>query len=98
MRLALTVMSPGAQRTADVVLEADPATPVAHIAGQVAVFAGGGWTEQGPASIIVGAPAGERVLRFPDPGTRGSLGAASPDSAQPWAIPLYVGGRRVPPS
>ena len=44
MRLALTVASPGAQRTADIVLEADPATPVAHIAAHLDRFMSGYWT------------------------------------------------------
>jgi S-DNA-T family DNA segregation ATPase FtsK/SpoIIIE len=96
MRLALTVVSPSAQRTADVVIEADPATPVAHIAADLAGFMGG-WTGQCPPSIGAGGPAGGRVLRFPGPGSHGALAVDSPDPAQPSAIPLYVGGRLVPP-
>jgi hypothetical protein len=34
MRLALTVVSPGAQRAADVVLETDPATPAVQVAAE----------------------------------------------------------------
>ena len=54
MRLALTVVSPGAQRTADVVLEADPATPVAQVAAELGRFMDGDWTAQGPPSIGAG--------------------------------------------
>ena len=38
MRLALTVVSPAARRQADVLLEADPATPVATVAQQLDRF------------------------------------------------------------
>jgi hypothetical protein len=44
MRLALTVVAPGVQRTADVVLEADPATPVVRVAAELGHFMGDGWT------------------------------------------------------
>jgi DNA segregation ATPase FtsK/SpoIIIE, S-DNA-T family len=40
MRLSLTVVSPGAQRTADVVLEADAATPVVEVAAELGRFVG----------------------------------------------------------
>ena len=36
MRLAVTVVSPAAGRQADVVIDADPATPVAEVAVQLA--------------------------------------------------------------
>jgi S-DNA-T family DNA segregation ATPase FtsK/SpoIIIE len=97
MRLALTVVSPGAQRTADVVLEADPATSVAHIATELARFMGGDWTAQGPPSINAGGRPGARVLQFPGPRSHGSLAMASPDPGESWAVPLYISGQRVPP-
>jgi S-DNA-T family DNA segregation ATPase FtsK/SpoIIIE len=97
MRLALTVASPGAQRTADVVLEADPATPVARVAAELGRFMGGGWTAQGPPSIGAGGRPGARVLQFPGPHSDGSLAMASPDPAEPSALPLYVSGLRIPP-
>jgi len=96
MRLALTVLSLGAQRTADVVLEADPATPVARVAAELERFMGGDWTMLGPPSIGAGGGQGARVLRFPDPRSHGSLAVASPDPGEAWAVPLYVGGRRIP--
>ena len=50
MRLALTVVSPGAQRAADVVLEADPATPVVRVAAELGRFMGSDGTAQGTLS------------------------------------------------
>ena len=97
MRLALTVASPGAQRTADIVLEADPATPVAHIAAHLDRFMSGYRTAPGPPSIGAGGGPGARVLRFPGPRPHGSLAMASPDPGQPWAVPLYIAGLPVPP-
>src|ERR1700743_3739554 len=47
MRLALTVVSPGTRRTADVVLEADPATPVGRVAGEIGRFIGADLTTPG---------------------------------------------------
>ena len=58
MRLALTVVSPGAQRTADVVLEADPATPVVRVAAELGRFMGGDWTAPGTPSIGAGGGPG----------------------------------------
>jgi S-DNA-T family DNA segregation ATPase FtsK/SpoIIIE len=97
MRLALTVVSPGAQRTADVVLEADPATPVAQVAAELGRFLGGDRTAQGLPSIGAGGGNGARVLRFPGPRSQGSLAMSSPDPGEPFALPLYVSGRPVPP-
>jgi DNA segregation ATPase FtsK/SpoIIIE, S-DNA-T family len=97
MRLALTVVSPGAQRSADVVLEADPATPVAQVAAHLERFMSGYWTAPGPPSIGAGGRPGARVLRFPGPRPHGSLAMASPDPGQPWAVPLYISGLPVPP-
>src|ERR1700689_2297255 len=42
MRLAVTVVCPAARRSADVVLDADPATPMAAIAAELGRFAGAG--------------------------------------------------------
>jgi S-DNA-T family DNA segregation ATPase FtsK/SpoIIIE len=97
MRLALTVVSPGAQLPEDVVLEADPATPVAQLAVELGRFMSGGWTAQGPPSIDAGGGTGARVLRFPGPRSDGSLAMASPDPGEFWAVPLYVSGQRIPP-
>jgi len=97
MRLALTAVSPGAQRTADVVLEADPATPVARVAAELARFMGGDWTGQGPSSVNAGGRPGARVLRFPGPRSHGSLAMASPDSGEDIPVPLYISGQRIPP-
>ena len=97
MRLALTAVSPGAQRTADVVLEADPATPVARVAAELARFMGGDWTAPGPPLAGAGGRPGARVLRFPGPRSHGSLAMASPDPIEPSAVPLYVSSQRIPP-
>ena len=97
MRLALTVVSPGAQRTADVVLEADPATPLIRVAAEFGRFMGGDWTARGmPSTGTVGRP-GAKVFRFPGPRSLGSLAMASPDPDGPLAVPLYVANQQVPP-
>ena len=51
MRLALTVVSPAARQAADVMLEADPATPVAEIAAELERF-----IRHGPWSIRASRP------------------------------------------
>src|SRR5215469_12152151 len=86
MRLAITVVSPAARQTADVLLDADPATPVAGIAAQLERFMHG---------TALGAD-GARVVRFPGPRAQGSLAVADP-FGQPSAVPLYVDCRQVPP-
>jgi S-DNA-T family DNA segregation ATPase FtsK/SpoIIIE len=97
MRLALTVVSPGAQRMADVVLEADPATPVVRVAAELERFMGTDSTPQNEPSSGTGGRHGARVLRFPGPRSHGSLAMASPDPDGPFAAPLYVAGQRIPP-
>ncbi|HEY7262383.1 MAG TPA: FtsK/SpoIIIE domain-containing protein [Trebonia sp.] len=100
MRLALTVVSPAARQMADVVLDADPATPVEEIAGELERFAGAGfapvWDEA--ADAPAGGETGARVLRFPGPRSHGSLAmpgpAAKPESR---AVPLYIDCQRVAP-
>jgi S-DNA-T family DNA segregation ATPase FtsK/SpoIIIE len=96
MRLALTVVLPGVQRTADVVLEADPATPVVHIAAELGRFMSGDWTAPSLPSIGAGGRPGAQVLHFPGPPSHGSLAMDSPDISEPFAVPLYVGGQRIP--
>jgi hypothetical protein len=96
MRLALTVVSPSAQRMADVVLEADPATPVVRVAAELGRFMGTDPATQNGLSPSAGGGHGARVLRFPGPRSHGSLAMVSPDPDGPFAVPLYVAGRRVP--
>jgi len=96
MRLALTVVSPGAQRTVDVVLEADPATSAAQVAAELGRFLSGDRTAPGPPSIGV-AGSGAKVLRFPGPRSHGSLALGLPDPGEPLALPLYVSGQPIPP-
>ena len=109
MRLALTVVSPATRRWADVVLDADPATPVAEVAAELARMAYG--SARAAASTIPPDPAsGAQVLRFPPPRASGSAALASPSGyatlqAQPPQalsagapdIPLFVDFHLVSP-
>jgi len=91
MRLALTVVSPAARRSTDVVLDADPATSIAQVAAEMERFVFGGFT-------AAGHDAGAQVLRFPDPRVHGALAMAEPATAgQQQAIPVFVDYQRVPP-
>ena len=96
MRLALTVVAPGVQRTADVVLEADPATPVVRVAAELGHFMGDGWTAPSVSSSGAGGRPGANVFRFPGPRLHGSLAMVSPDPDGPFAVPLYVADQRIP--
>ena len=97
MRLVLTVAAPAVRRTADVVLEADPATPVADIAAELGRFISGDAMEH-HAPPGGGGRQGARVLRFPGAHSQGSLAMASPiPDAEPFSIPLYVDHHRIPP-
>jgi S-DNA-T family DNA segregation ATPase FtsK/SpoIIIE len=95
MRLALTVVSAATRQSADIVLDADPATPMRAVAAELERFArGGGVTDQ---------PGGARVLDFPARSrpsammSGGSL-AYSPVTreARP-AIPMYVDYQEISP-
>jgi DNA segregation ATPase FtsK/SpoIIIE, S-DNA-T family len=98
MRLALTVVSPTARQTADVVLDADPATPMTEIAAELERFIRGSRTDHYPAPPGGGGQQGARVLRFPGPRLQGSLAMASPlPYAEPLPVPLYVNYQRIPP-
>ena len=81
MRLAVTVVSPATRRFADVVLDADPATPVGELAAELdrLGFAGG-----------EAAADGARVLQFPRPGA----GGLRPVRTAP---PVYVDLGLIPP-
>jgi S-DNA-T family DNA segregation ATPase FtsK/SpoIIIE len=82
MRLALTVVSPADRRQADVVLEADPATPVGEIAGPLDRL-----LQTGHAGPVPAAPP-PGVLAFPGPrAAPGATGGAS----------LFVDQLLVPP-
>jgi DNA segregation ATPase FtsK/SpoIIIE, S-DNA-T family len=95
MRLALTVVSPAARQSADVIIDADPATPVGQIATELERFAYGGFTDprgsygadgEGPGGSAGAAPGespGARVLRFPGPRSQGSLAMADPAQPRP---------------
>jgi len=96
MRLALTVVSPTARHWADVVVDADPATPVGELAAELDRLAHGGFAGQQPPT----GPGHAQVLQFPGPQTYGSLamaGAVVGHAQQAQAVPLYVDFQRVPP-
>ena len=96
MRLALTVVSPTARHWADVVVDADPATPVGELAAELDRLAHGGFTGQQPPTSSGHA----QVLQFPGPHAHGSLAMAGPVAGYPkqaQAVPLYVDFQRVPP-
>ena len=97
MRLALTVAFPGAPRTVDVVLEADPATPATRVAAELERFLSGNLTTPGHPAIGPGGGAGARILRFPAPPAGVTLAAQFPDPGHPYPVALYVDGLRVPP-
>jgi S-DNA-T family DNA segregation ATPase FtsK/SpoIIIE len=86
MRVAVTVVSPAARQSADVVLDADPVTPVAEVAAELERFSYGGFVpEPYPRDPYAGggdaagqAEGGARVLRFPGPRSHGSLAMADP--------------------
>jgi DNA segregation ATPase FtsK/SpoIIIE, S-DNA-T family len=84
MRLALTVVSPAARRQADVLLDADPATPVAMVAEELDRLLHSGAASSGPAGPGGRDGPGGHVLQFPGP-------------RSPGAAPLYVDCKLVPP-
>ena len=93
MRLALTVVSPTARQMADVIIDADPGTPVAGLAAELEHFMFGGRAPGGYA----GQPGGAQVLQFPAARVEGSLAMSSPATrAEPLAAPLYVNYQLVP--
>src|ERR1017187_6145529 len=96
MRLALTVVSPATRQSADIVLDADPATPMRAVAAELDRFARGG----APPGELGGA----RVLDFPPrsrpSATPGGALAYSPSPAlgeDQLATPLYVDYQEVSP-
>jgi DNA segregation ATPase FtsK/SpoIIIE, S-DNA-T family len=97
MRLAVTVVSAAAGRWADVVLDADPATPVADVAAGLSRMADG-YGSDGAAGLA--GPDRAKVLAFPGPRGQGSLAvAAHPADArqQSASVPLYVSYQLIPP-
>src|ERR1700752_847186 len=108
MRLALTVVSPATRQVADVLLDADPATPVGEIAAELGRFASVGnvAAPDGAAGSYgageygagdAGGP-GPRGPQFSGPRPHGSRALSMPPaSTRPWAPPLYVDYQLVPP-
>ena len=97
--VALTVVAPATRRTADVLLEADPATPMADIAAELALHRRGG--EHGPAHARLRRwpSRGRGCFGFPAwPHAHGPLALSSPlPGAEPLSVPLYVNRRQIPP-
>ncbi len=97
MRLALTVVSPTSGQTADVVLEADPATPVASVSAELASAVAGSAAEVHHAATGSGNQSGAQVLRFPGRGLQGALALSFPSPGpMPPPVALYVHGQQVP--
>ena len=96
MRVALTVVAPAMRRTADVLLEADPATPMADIAAELSSLIA---DDEANAPRYGAWQQGTRVLRFPSPsGAQGALAMSTPRPSAEWLpIPLYVNRRQIPP-
>ena len=98
MRLALTVVSPATRQIADVILDADPATPVGQIAAELDRFASGGIARalDDPAQDSTG-PGGEDPP-VPRPGRAGLDGRVrTRPQTRSWTTPLYVDYQLVPP-
>src|SRR5262245_59606673 len=76
MRLALTVVTPAAGQRADVILDADPATPVAEVAAELTGLTGLTAGVSGP-----GADGYGQVLAFPGPRPATAGLAASPSGS-----------------
>jgi S-DNA-T family DNA segregation ATPase FtsK/SpoIIIE len=96
MRLALTVVSPTARQMADVIIDADPGTPVAGLAAELEHFMFDGRASGGYAGQL--GAGGARVLQFPASRVQGSLAMSSPAAyADPQAAPLYVNYQLVSP-
>src|SRR5712691_3640638 len=93
MRLALTVVSPAARQSADVLLDAAPETPVADVAAALERFARAGVA---PGAYHDAGQAGAHVLQFPGSRSRGPAALADPVGYSR-AVPLYVDYQRVPP-
>jgi S-DNA-T family DNA segregation ATPase FtsK/SpoIIIE len=97
MRLALTVVSPAGRLAADVMLEADPATPVAAVAAELERVIRGQGVEPHAGHGGRTGPQGARVLRFPGPRSEGSLAVSSPLPHVEPAVPLFVNCQQIPP-
>ena len=97
MRLALTVVSPAARRQADVLIDADPATPVAVVAAQLDRVLHSGAADGGPAPPA--GPGSRRGVSAPAAETAGAGGDVLPfpGPRSPGTAPLYVDHKLVPP-
>jgi hypothetical protein len=90
MRLALTVVSPTVRQQADVLLDADPATPVGEVAVELARLLYGGGAEPGGDGY-------GNVLCFPGPRAGGPRTAGPGGHPHPLAGSAVVGGIAAAP-
>jgi DNA segregation ATPase FtsK/SpoIIIE, S-DNA-T family len=107
MRLALTIVSPAERREKDVVLDADPATPVADLAAELErLLSGDRVTDPygsqrgtGPGSERGRGPSiGTRALPFPGSRAHDTLSLSSPSTDTEFLpVPLFVNYQRIPP-
>jgi DNA segregation ATPase FtsK/SpoIIIE, S-DNA-T family len=99
LRVALTVVAPAMRRTANVLLEADPATQMADVSAELAAVIAGDTVERHDAPGYGGGQQhGARVLRFPGLEAQGSFALSSPaPSAARMSVPLYLNRRQIPP-
>ena len=97
MRVALTVVAPAMRRTADVLLEADPATPMADIAAELASSSPAATWTAGPRRSAA-ASRGRGCSGFPGRARMArSLCPHRCPGAEPLSVPLYVNHRQIPP-
>jgi len=102
MRLALTVVSPAARTQADVLLDADPGTPVGEVAAELARLLGGGEPGQDYGTVLhfpgPRVPAGRPAAGPPGLPQRpaGSAAAATVTTPPRTGLPLYVDHLLIP--
>src|ERR1700759_3523514 len=105
MRLALTIVSPAARRQADVLLEADPATPGGQVAAQLdrLLPTGAGPAAPPPGALALpgppappGGPRRRQPVRGPEAGAAGPAGGRLPAPAGQRGQPGQPGGQPAP--
>ena len=107
MRLALTVVSPATRQSADIVLDADPATPIQVVAAELERFASGAGAAQWPGGArVLAFPGRSRPAAQPRPAAQsrpprltsgGALAYSPAAAAEPLAMELYVDCQQISP-
>jgi S-DNA-T family DNA segregation ATPase FtsK/SpoIIIE len=95
MRLAVTAVSPATRQQADVVIDADPAMPVAEVAAEIDRLMHGEVAAAGRGARALRPPRA-RAARYAGPGIPGYGPATAPAVTGPAIPALFVGGHRVP--